>query len=66
MTDKYVIQADNAKADEGAGKLMGYAMLLIGALWAISYAYEVVLGWYTATAAWLTQTADYIASFWPF
>lgn len=66
MTDKYVIQADNAKADEGAGKLMAYAIIFVGALGVISSVSDVVIGWYTETAAWLTETGDYLASFWPF
>lgn len=66
MTEKFVIQANNSKADEGAGKVMGYAILLVAGLGVLSYVYQTVVGWYEATAIWFADMGQYLSGFWPF
>lgn len=64
--NRFVVQADNSKADEAAGSMMGWAMLLSIALVVLVYVYQVLEGWYNAAVLWVTETGNYLAGFWPF
>ncbi|WP_426289745.1 hypothetical protein ACN9MC_35155 (plasmid) [Ensifer adhaerens] len=63
---QHVIQTNDAKGEEGVGKAMGVIVLFVIFLAAIQYAYDAVMSWYRETAAWVSETATYLGSFWPF
>jgi hypothetical protein len=62
----YVIQSNDPKGDEGFGKVLGFVICLVMFLGALQVAYGAVAGWYYAAMNWTSETAAYIASFWPF
>lgn len=66
QNDKYIVQEDNAKSNEAVGTFMGWIMVAIAGIAAISYAFQTVAGWYYATLNWLVGVWQFIASFWPF
>jgi hypothetical protein len=64
--NNYYNVACDPKSDAAVGKLMVGGMVAAGVLAVLINVYETVSGWYNATALWMTQTGDYLASLWPF
>ncbi|RWI62653.1 hypothetical protein [Mesorhizobium sp.] len=62
----YVIQSNDPKGDEGFGKVLGFVICFVLFLGALQVAYDAVAGWYDAAVNWGSETAAYVASFWPF
>ncbi|TIR49092.1 MAG: hypothetical protein E5X53_26015 [Mesorhizobium sp.] len=53
-------------ANEGFGKVLGFVICFVLFLGALQVAYDAVAGWYDAAVNWGSETAAYVASFWPF
>ncbi len=64
--NKFIVQVDNSKADEAAGKMMVGAMVVCAVLFGVMYIFQTLERWYNSTALWLAETGDFLAGFWPF
>lgn len=62
----YIYQTTDPKSDEAVGTMIFAVMVLIGVLYVLQLVFETVAGWYYAAMNWASETAAYIASFWPF
>ncbi|WP_353646105.1 hypothetical protein [Mesorhizobium sp. WSM2239] len=60
-----VIQSNDPKGDEGFGKVLGFVICFVLFLGALQVAYDAVAGWYDAAVNWGSETAAYVATFWP-
>jgi hypothetical protein len=50
----------------GFGKVLGFVICFLLFLGALQVAYDAVAGWYDAVVNRGSETAAYVASFWPF
>lgn len=62
----YLVEVNDPKSADIVGKMMVWGMACVGILAILIKVYGTVIGWYHASAAWLTEAGQYAASFWPF
>lgn len=62
---QYVIQTDSTKED-GLGKVFAFIFVVAMFLAFVQEVFESVMAWYRDTMLWLSDTATYLAGFWPF
>lgn len=61
----YIYDSTDPKANESVGKLGGFVMTIVFFLGVLQVVSDTMIGWYRDAMQWGSETAAYLASFWP-